>query len=377
MENHDASQIYGNNADAPYINGTLVPTYAHATNFDDELAQSIPSEPHYVWMEAGTNTFADRTFTTDADPSQSNSTSSTEHLTTQIKNAPNGVTWRTYQEGMNASTGACPIHKAGFYAPKHDPFVFFRDVAGSPPSATSPDCSAYHRPYGSLAETSVPATCELHVHHARSVQRHARRFGCPSSNTIRAGDTWLSTELPRLIDYASRNAGVIFLTWDEGDDTCKLPFLAIGPGVKPGYAGSVTYNHSSLVKSIEQIESSHPLDCVGRQRPVRSVHGRTVSLSWCGSSSECARWSGHRDRRTHEASVRRMAAGSREVTVVVIKTVGDIDRYGAPGWPSAAFGDWRAALHGTPRFAGVASRSSSIPTDCRRVTSPLSCFVAV
>jgi phosphatidylinositol-3-phosphatase len=77
--------------------------------------------------------------------------------------------------------------------------------------------------------------------------------GCPSSNTIRAGDTWLSTELPRLIDYASRNAGVIFLTWDEGHNTGTLPFLAIGPGVKPGYVGGVTYNHSSLVKSVEQI----------------------------------------------------------------------------------------------------------------------------
>lgn len=33
MENHDASQIYGNTTDAPYINNTLIPTYAHATNF--------------------------------------------------------------------------------------------------------------------------------------------------------------------------------------------------------------------------------------------------------------------------------------------------------------------------------------------------------
>src|SRR5215471_3458388 len=50
MENHDASQIYGNTSSAPYINNTLLPAYAHATNFNDELASSIPSEPHYVWM---------------------------------------------------------------------------------------------------------------------------------------------------------------------------------------------------------------------------------------------------------------------------------------------------------------------------------------
>ena len=38
---------------------------------------TLPSEPHYVWMEAGTNAFADQTFTTDNDPSATNSTAST------------------------------------------------------------------------------------------------------------------------------------------------------------------------------------------------------------------------------------------------------------------------------------------------------------
>src|SRR5512138_2085963 len=53
MENHDASQIYGNTTNAPYINGTLMPAFARATSFGDPLALSIPSEPHYVFMEAG------------------------------------------------------------------------------------------------------------------------------------------------------------------------------------------------------------------------------------------------------------------------------------------------------------------------------------
>ena len=77
--------------------------------------------------------------------------------------------------------------------------------------------------------------------------------GCPDSNTIRSGDTWLSTELPRLISYANAHAGVIFITWDEGSSTLKMPFIAVGPGVKVGYTGSVSYNHSSLIKSVEHI----------------------------------------------------------------------------------------------------------------------------
>src|SRR5262252_3810804 len=151
MENHDASQIYGNTANAPYINNTLIPTYAHATNFNDELALSIPSEPHYVWMEAGTNAFSDHTFTNDNAPSSSNSTASTAHLTTQIKNATNGVTWMSYQEGINSTTGACPIAGSGFYHAKHNPFVFFQDVSGNPPSKSNAYCVAHHKDLSALA----------------------------------------------------------------------------------------------------------------------------------------------------------------------------------------------------------------------------------
>jgi SAM-dependent methyltransferase len=38
-----------------------------------------------------------------------------------------------------------------------------------------------------------------------------------------------------------------------------------------------------------------------------------------------------------------------------------IDRYIDPGWPAAVFGDWRAALDGTPLFEAVESRSFQHP----------------
>jgi hypothetical protein len=77
--------------------------------------------------------------------------------------------------------------------------------------------------------------------------------GCPNSNTIRSGDDWLSTNLPPLIDYVNGHEGVIFVVWDEGSATLKIPFLAIGPGVKENYLGAISYTHRSLVKSIERI----------------------------------------------------------------------------------------------------------------------------
>ena len=253
MENHDSVEIYGDMTDAPYINGTLLATGAHATNFTDELSIPIPSEPHYVWMEAATNTFSDVTFTSDSDPSASNSTSSTAHLATQIT-ASGTVTWRTYQEGLDTTTGACPIHSSSFYAAKHDPFVFFQDVVGNPPSATSALCAAHHKAYSAFAGDLTNGDVASYTFITPNLCNDMHgASGCPNSNTIASGDAWLSAELPRILAYASAHAGIVFVTWDEGDTTGKMPFVALGPSVKVGYAGAVTYNHSSLVKSIEEI----------------------------------------------------------------------------------------------------------------------------
>jgi hypothetical protein len=253
MENHDANQIYGNTTNAPYINGTLIPTYGKASNFNDELP-SLASEPHYIWMEAGTNTFSDHTFTTDGDATASNSTSSTAHLVTQIKNATNGVTWMSYQEGINATSGACPIASSGFYRAKHNPFVFFRDVSGNPPSKTNTYCDAHHQDYSALAgDLAADAVSSYNFITPNQCHDMHGQTGCPNSNTIRAGDDWLKANLPAMISYASSHAGVIFITWDEGSATSQMPFLAVGPHLKAGFTSTVSYTHSSLIKSVEKI----------------------------------------------------------------------------------------------------------------------------
>ena len=58
-----------------------------------------------------------------------------------------------------------------------------------------------------------------------------RRFSLPETadaQNIKAGDTWLSTELPRIIAYTQQHHdAVIFLTWDEGDATNLIPFVLV------------------------------------------------------------------------------------------------------------------------------------------------------
>ncbi len=271
FENKANSQIYGNTSDAPFINGMLTETAAHATAFGDALP-SLPSEPHYVWMEAGTNVFADKTFTSDSDASSGNSTNSTAHLVTQLMAA--NVPWMSYQEGIAANT--CPIESTGRYAAKHNPFVFFQDVVGSPPSDTNPTCIAHHKPYTSFAgDLANGITGFVFITPDICNDMHGA-FTCPSglfdAQNIKAGDTWLSNELPRIIQYTKdHDDAVIFLTWDEGDSSNVIPFLAIGNLVKGGHTSTVTYSHSSLLKSIELLLGVPVLPSVNAANDLRDL----------------------------------------------------------------------------------------------------------
>jgi phospholipase C len=252
LENHGASDIYGNTTSAPYINQTLMPLFGRATNFIDRLP-SLNSEPHYVWMEAGTNAFSDHTFTTDNNPSASNSTASTNHLVTQISAA--GSTWLSYQEGLNTTTGGCPIAASGNYAPKHDPFIFFRDVSGATPSKTSAVCVAHHKPLTALAADLANDTVAAYNFITPNLCHDMHSNSCAgSSDPIKQGDTWLSTNVPAIITYVNAHQGVLFIVWDEPvGSTGTIPLIAVGPQVRPNRASSVQYTHGSLVKSVEQI----------------------------------------------------------------------------------------------------------------------------
>jgi phospholipase C len=252
MENHGASDIYGNATHAPYINNTLLPMAGRATNFIDKLPQ-LNSEPHYVWMEAGTNAFSDHTFTTDSNPSASNSTASTAHLSTQIVAA--GSTWLSYQEGLNSTSGACPIASSGNYAPKHDPFIFFRDVSGATPSKTNAFCAAHHRALTALAGDLTADRVAAYNFITPNLCHDMHSNSCAgSSDPILQGDTWLRDNVPAILSYVAAHQGVLLIVWDEPvGSTGTIPLIVLGPHVKPNRASTIQYSHGSLVKSVEQI----------------------------------------------------------------------------------------------------------------------------
>jgi len=252
MENHGAADIYGNTTHAPFINNTLLPMAGRATNFIDKLPQ-LASEPHYVWMEAGTNAFSDHTFTTDNNPSSSNSTASTAHLSTQIVAA--GSTWLSYQEGLNSTSGTCPIAASGNYAPKHDPFIFFRDVSGTTPSKTNAFCAAHHKALTALAGDLTNDRVAAYNFITPNLCHDMHSNSCAgSSDPILQGDTWLRDNVPAILSYVTAHQGVLLIVWDEPvGSTGTIPLIVLGPHVKPNHTSAITYSHGSMVKSVEQI----------------------------------------------------------------------------------------------------------------------------
>ncbi len=257
MENKSSTSIYGN-SNAPYLN-SLKAQFGSASNYRDCLSSSVPSEPHYVWLEAGTNAFSDRTFTGDGDATTTNSTADTNHLVTQLAAA--GRTWRSYQEGMTA--GTCPIKSISstFYAAKHDPFVFFQDVVGKQASASSPMCVAHHRPFsafagdlsgGDVANFTFLTPNLCHDMHGATGCSNACTSGS-SAACVSAGDAWLKANVPPILAFLTAQGGVLLIVFDEPGATATQPFFIVGPTIKAGFSSTVTYTHSSFLKTVERI----------------------------------------------------------------------------------------------------------------------------
>jgi hypothetical protein len=253
MENHNWSDIEGSTS-APYINGTLLPMASYCENYFDNPKDVHPSEPNYIWLEAGDNLG----ITNDSDPA-SNHQATTDHLVTYLQNA--GVSWRSYQEDIGGTT--CPVASSGLYGAKHNPMVFFDDVAGNPPDPASANCIAHVRPYTELAgDLQNDKVAQYNFITPNLCNDMHNNTGCATSDEVKNGDTWLSAEVPKILaSSAYQNGGALFITWDESENgEFPIGMIVLSPKAKGGgYKSSVKYFHSSLVRSIQEIFGVTPL----------------------------------------------------------------------------------------------------------------------
>lgn len=253
MENHNWTGAKGGNIkgnpEAPYINYTLLPMASYANGYRNPPGIH-PSLPNYLWLEAGTG-FGIKD---DASPARHN-LATHEHLVKLLEDA--GISWRAYDESVNGTS--CPLRNEGSYAPKHDPFVYFRDQTNDG-SSSSKNCIAHIRPFSELARDLSDGRVARYNFITPNLCDDMHN-GC-GGNAIAHGDAWLKKTVPMILNStAYRSGGVLFITWDEaarGDG--PVPMIVLSPFAKGnGYHNRTHYTHSSTLRTIQEIFGVYPL----------------------------------------------------------------------------------------------------------------------
>ena len=276
MENHNwtgnnagaafgAPDIKGNKL-APYINGPLVQHSAHAEQYYNP-PNNHPSQPNYLWLEAGTNFGV----LADTQPGQPQLYTN-KHFVKLLEEA--GISWRAYAEPDFGSPvfDTCPLDFT-YLDVEHLAAVYFDDInEGLNPQ--SPECKSHVKPYYQLATDLADHTSARFNFITPNLchDGHEGVSPCdsnePADNTRRS-DAWLRQNVPLITESKEyKEGGALFIIWDEGEDSGQFsdgpigmfllsPF-AKGDG-RHGYANSIRYDHSSTLKTLQEIFNVKPL----------------------------------------------------------------------------------------------------------------------
>ena len=212
MENRSYSQAL-----AGRYTAQLAKQYEYASNYH---GVSHPSLPNYLAMTSGSTWgISDDGF----HPLPAGG------LGAELTKA--GVPWRAYMEGMS---NGC--FRSGYpYALKHNPFAYY---GGSCPANVVP----FTRFANDMAQLAVPRFVWITPGLCND--------GHDCSTSV--ADAYLARTVPLILaTQAWRQGGVLFITWDEGEDAANSALtLVIRPGQSPR-SSPVAYNHYSLLAAIE------------------------------------------------------------------------------------------------------------------------------
>jgi phosphatidylinositol-3-phosphatase len=283
LENHDLvqsdptgspQQLLGNPA-CPYFNSLITPgnansaQTAYATHYYSvAIDGEHPSEPNYIWSEAGTD-FGVRF---DDDPSDfaGNVFTNVQHLSGQLTEA--GIPWRCYQEDVQYSTselvsasgsGVPPNPYNGTteynYAVKHNPMAFFTDTQNKnvyPLTNLWSDLA--NNNIGRYNWITPDQYNEMHSALPGGYKYHGVLY-TGNQAAIAEGDNALSILVPKIMaSPAYKDHGVIIIWTDETESTddtnTTLPYVIISPLARGNaYASTLPYSHASDLKTMDEI----------------------------------------------------------------------------------------------------------------------------
>ena len=342
MENHNwtqpANQFSGGiqqvyqNPNAPFINSLVNGTatavingsvvkisrqVAYAAAYHNVLATPSgnnahihPSEPNYLWAEAGTN-FGVLNDNDPFKPVGGTNQNTTQHLSSFLTKA--GKTWRSYQEDIDLTPSATGLTNvplpqdqwtvpltsfSGVFAPgyvnayngsnqfnyaaKHNPMVFFTDTNGGNDPTPSNPLSTHYAPLQQLAIDLANNTVadynwitpnQYNDMHTPLSAGYKGLTG--DAANIKQGDDFLSQIVPMIMaSEAYKNDGAIIIWWDEsekdgvaGDNAddfnhtvgeIVISKRARGNNGVP-YASPIDFTHSSDLLTMQEIFRVEPI----------------------------------------------------------------------------------------------------------------------
>lgn len=313
LENHNftqpstytaTGQLLGNAA-APYINSLVTPgnvnaaQVSYASHYNNVIYNGStvhPSEPNYVWAEAGRPGPLN-----DSDPYPSNVVNAPS-LSASI--ATSGQTWRSYQEGIDLAANAAgkptntvlaqsqyvvPLksfsgtsadytnkyngsHQYN-YAAKHNPQVFFTATNGGNDTSTNNPQAGNYAPFEQLQTDLAGNTVGQYnwITPDQYNDMHSALTGGFTYNgvhytgdqaEIAQGDNFLSQVIPMIMAsqaYQDNGAIIIWNDEDEGDSAGTDSLfsgaeIVISPLAKGNaYNSTASLNHSSDLLTMQEI----------------------------------------------------------------------------------------------------------------------------
>jgi hypothetical protein len=319
MENHNwtqpgtvtsPQQVFMNPA-APFVNGLVNGTsgisgqVAYAAHYINAGVGVHPSEPNYIWAEAGTNFGVnndDQPYHTDCSADTVQNTD--QHLSAFLGKAHRS--WRSYQEdadvdlttntvlprsawtvplfnlsgqftsGINAYNYATQIN----YAAKHNPMIFFSDTSGGCVTTTANKQRLQYAPLqqlaldlqsGEVADYTWITPNQYNDMHTGLSNGYGGAVGAPAKDdraNIAQGDNFLARIVPLIMaSQAYQDHGAILLWWDESEDgdtpDFTLPFIVISKDARANvhgvpFASNVELSHSSTLRTMQEVFDVDP-----------------------------------------------------------------------------------------------------------------------
>jgi hypothetical protein len=236
MENKEATDVVG----ASRYVSALARRYAIASR---SYAIRHPSLPNYLALTSG-STHGITSDCTDCHVSGRN-------IVDQLEAA--GISWKGYMEDLPSPCS--PVAGVGRYAMKHDPFMYYDDVARNPRRCRK--VVPFEQLASDLRRGALPTFSFISPNLCNDTH------DCD----VATGDHFLSGLVPKLLRESGPH-GFVVLTWDEGvtNDGCctdasggRIATVVAGPDVRRDATSNRPVDHYGVLRTIESALRLPPL----------------------------------------------------------------------------------------------------------------------